>query len=107
MDGAPCFRNHAVALAARQRVGLHPARDWRVKYHEYEASGVREYWIVDPLARRVEAYALTGRKRYRVIPEAKGAFHSTALRGFFLKPSWLWESPRPKVRALLGELGVT
>src|SRR5687768_16717845 len=26
------------------------ARDWREKYLEYEAAGVREYWVIDPMS---------------------------------------------------------
>jgi Uma2 family endonuclease len=81
------------------------ARDWREKYHEYESVGVREYWVVDPQHRRVEAYELAAGKRYRLIPEKEGVIRSRVLRGFFLKPAWLWP-PRPKVRAVLKELGV-
>src|SRR5215510_13117158 len=31
-----------------------PARDWREKYLEYEAAGVREYWVADPMSRSEE-----------------------------------------------------
>jgi len=34
------------------------ARDWREKYLEYEAAGVHEYWVIDPMSRRAEFYAL-------------------------------------------------
>jgi Uma2 family endonuclease len=82
------------------------ARDWREKHAEYEAAGVREYWIVDPQAQRVEAYELSTRKKYRLIPEERGAIRSKILRGFYLKPAWLWQSPRPKVLQVLKQLGV-
>jgi Uma2 family endonuclease len=81
------------------------ARDWREKHAEYEAAGVREYWIVDPQAQRVEAYELSTRKKYRLIPEEHGAIRSKILRGLYLKPAWLWRSPRPKVLQVLRELG--
>ena len=34
------------------------SRDWREKYLEYQAAGVREYWMIDPMSRHVEAYTL-------------------------------------------------
>ena len=32
------------------------SRDWREKYLDYQAAGVREYWVIDRLSGRVEAY---------------------------------------------------
>jgi Uma2 family endonuclease len=83
-----------------------PARDWREKYFEYEAAGVREYWIIDPNSNKVEVYTLDRTKKYRVIPERDGAIHSKVLKGFFLKPEWLWREKLPKVLAVLREMGV-
>src|SRR5439155_18645903 len=34
------------------------SRDRREKYFEYEAAGIPEYWIADPLSRTLEAYTL-------------------------------------------------
>ena len=79
------------------------SRDWRVKFHEYEAAGVREHWIVDPQSQVLEAYALT-RGKYKLIPLKSGKRHSSVLKGFALKPGWLWKRPLPKVSAILKEL---
>jgi len=83
-----------------------PARDWRDKYLEYEAAGVREYWVIDPLAEQMEAYALGDDGHYARIEEQDDAIHSTALPGFYLKPAWLWQDPLPKVVEVLRELKV-
>lgn len=83
-----------------------PARDWREKYLEYEAAGVREYWVVDPMSRRFESYALNAEERYALIEEKAGVVHSAVLSGFFLKPAWLWQEPLPNPLALFKELGV-
>ena len=83
-----------------------PARDWREKYLEYEAASVREYWVIDPMAQRVEGYALGVDGRYTLLAEKDGVIHSTALTGFFLKPAWLWQEPLPNPLDVLKELGV-
>lgn len=41
-------------------------RDRGIKKNQYEAFGVREYWIVDPLGRIVEQYVLEAGK-YRLV----------------------------------------
>ncbi|MBI5652260.1 MAG: Uma2 family endonuclease [Chloroflexi bacterium] len=80
------------------------ARDWRVKYHEYESAGVREYWIVEPAEQRVEAYALNADGQYEQIEPKHHTLYSTVLPGFFLKPEWLWQEPLPKVADVLREM---
>ncbi len=87
------------------------ARDWREKYLEYEAAGVREYWVIDPGSEHAEAYALgpepgDDRPRYRRLPEVDGRIHSTVIERFWLKTAWLWPTTRPKVLDALRELGV-
>ncbi len=81
------------------------ARDWREKYVEYEKAGVREYWIVDPLSKKVEAYVLDRSRKYKLLAEREGAIRSKVLRGFLLKPAWLWQPRLPKVQAALREMG--
>ena len=81
------------------------ARDYREKYLDYQAAGVREYWIVDPLSQTLEASRLED-AAYRPIAEADGRVSSAVLPGFFLRPEWLWRQPLPKVRDVLRDLGV-
>jgi Uma2 family endonuclease len=83
------------------------SRDRRDKFAEYEAAGVREYWIVDPLSRTVEAYALHAAGKFRLIEATDdGRLASAVLPGFYLRPDWLWQEPLPDVIATLRELGV-
>lgn len=83
------------------------ARDWREKYLEYEAAGIREYWVIDPMAQRVETYVLSTDNRYRRLDEVDGKISSTVLPGFYLRPSWLWQEKLPRVVDALREMGVT
>lgn len=82
------------------------SRDWRTRYLEYQLAGVREYWVIDPLARQVEAYALGEDRQYSLIEEKDDAIHSAMLAGFYLRPSWLWQEPPPDSLDILKELGV-
>jgi Uma2 family endonuclease len=81
------------------------SRDWREKFLEYEASGLREYWIVDPMSQRIETYSPGEDGKYVRIAEVDGKIPSTVLPGFYLRNAWLWANPRPTVSSLLGELG--
>jgi Uma2 family endonuclease len=78
-------------------------RDRRAKYLEYEAVGVREYWIIDPLVQRVDCYVLHG-KAYQQTNEIKGWLPSVVLSGFSLRPDWLWPRPLPKVSRVLKQM---
>lgn len=91
------------------------ARDWREKYLEYEAAGVREYWVIDPASSHMEAYSLVAEEsqaaeppaeHYRRLPEDHGVITSSVLPGFRLRVAWLWPETRVKVLEALSELGV-
>ncbi len=73
-------------------------RDRTEKFAEYQAMGVREYWIFDPRSGQEGAffYRLTADGAYEPIPpDADGRYHSTVLPGFWLRPDWLWQEPLP------------
>ncbi len=79
-------------------------RDWREKYFEYEKAGVKEYWIIDPVAERVDLYHLTETGSYELIPLQEGILHSRLLDGFWLNPQWLWQEPLPNVFDIAQEI---
>jgi Uma2 family endonuclease len=80
-------------------------RDRREKYFEYEAGGVREYWIIDPMAKTLDGYTLKGRK-YEEIQPVENRVHSAVLPGFYLRAKWLFGKQRPKVAQVLREFGI-
>lgn len=80
-------------------------RDRGEKYYEYEAAGVREYWLIDPDRQRAEFYRLTKQHRYELVPpDAQGVYRSEVIAGFWLKVQWLWQKPLPHVLDVLKEL---
>ncbi len=79
-------------------------RDRGEKLAEYEAAGVREYWLIDPDDKRADFYVLGDDGRYdRRRPEG-GRYRSGVLSGFELKLEWLWAEPLPPVLSVLKEL---
>ena len=69
-------------------------RDRGEKFAEYELEGIREYWVIDPDAKRVDFFVLGEDGRYeRRREDAEGVYHSEVLAGFRLPVRWLWERP--------------
>ena len=79
-------------------------RDRGDKFYEYQAAGVKEYWIVDsrPGYQRTDFYALDEAGRYQpVLPDSDGRYHSTVVQGFWIQVDWLLsENPPDVLRAL-------
>ena len=58
------------------------ARDRGVKYQDYEFHGVREYWVVDPVAETVELYRLSDSAYLPAERQSDGTVASDVLPGF-------------------------
>ncbi|MGD9101504.1 MAG: Uma2 family endonuclease [Anaerolineae bacterium] len=83
------------------------SRDRGEKFYEYEAGGVREYWLIDPLRQVAEFYCLGERGHYGVaLAGREGVYRSEVLAGFWLRVEWLWQEPLPKTLDVLRELGL-
>jgi Uma2 family endonuclease len=61
------------------------SRDRGVKFRDYEAHGVQEYWIVDPKKRILEQYVLIRGRRYELrLKAGTGEVSSVAIKGLKL-----------------------
>lgn len=72
-------------------------RDRHEKLREYERSGVKEYWVIDPRVgrRRADFYRLDDEGAYDLYAtEDEERVETAILPGFWLRPSWLWEESR-------------
>ncbi|MCB9126393.1 MAG: Uma2 family endonuclease [Ardenticatenales bacterium] len=82
------------------------SRDRGDKFYEYEAGGVNEYWLIDPLRERVEFYQLNDGRYQLAFSGAEGRYASLVLPGFWLSIQWLWQETLPPVLDVLRELKV-
>lgn len=82
-------------------------RDRGDKFYEYQAAGIPEYWLIDPLTERAEFYQLDAAGRYQLIPsDEAGLYHSKVLPGLWLRVEWLWQEPLPAAATVLREIGL-
>lgn len=88
LDGAADL---VVEIISPESIG----RDRGEKFIEYEAAGIKEYWIIDPDRKTTEFYRLGENGFYSPILTPEGVFYSEVLEGFFLKIEWLWQNPSP------------
>lgn len=77
------------------------ARDRGEKFYEYEAGGVREYWLIDPDRQQAEFYRPDERGIYQPVPLQEGIFESQVLPGLRLEVAWLWAEPLPPLLSIL------
>jgi Uma2 family endonuclease len=93
LDGAADL---AVEIISPESVG----RDRGEKFVEYEAAGIKEYWLIDPERKQAEFYRLQSDGFYRLADISDGVFHSEILPGFFLRVEWLWRKNLQTIEAL-------
>lgn len=92
-----------IELVSPESIG----RDRGEKFVEYEAAGVREYWLIDPLRQQAEFYQLSADGIYRTSAlAADGTYHSAVLQGFWLRVDWLWRQPLPPLLSVMKELAI-
>lgn len=95
MDGPADICIEIVSLESVQR-------DHGEKFREYEAGGVPEYWIIDPLRHESRFCRLNADGVYEVHREdADGIYRTPALSGLALHVPTLWQSPLPNLVAIM------
>jgi Uma2 family endonuclease len=65
------------------------------KFKDYQQSGVREYWIIDPRPgkQRADFYRLDNQGLYRLYAtEDDETAASEVIAGFWLRTDWLWQA---------------
>ena len=93
LDGAADL---VIEIISRESIG----RDRGEKFVEYEAAGIKEFWLIDPTRRQVEFYNLNERGFYQLADTTEGVFRSQVLPEFVLSVEWLWQKNLPTVGAL-------
>lgn len=82
-------------------------RDRVEKFREYEAAGVREYWLIDPRKSSAEFFKLGAQGRFELMSiEEGGVFRSDAVKGFWLKTEWLLHEGPPELIDAFVALGL-
>jgi Uma2 family endonuclease len=79
-------------------------RDYETKRRQYQRAGVPEYWLVDEIEQKVLLLRLAANRRYREVRPRRGVLRSEVMDGFWLRPEWLWQEPRPKKIDVLNQL---
>lgn len=92
-----CFFNNDKAQHFKKDQSLFPAPDFLVevlsksttandrgvKFNDYQAHGIMEYWLVHPTQNYVEQYVLNNQKQYELLLKAgEGNIKSKAIEGF-------------------------
>ena len=67
-------------------------RDRGVKFSDYAAHGVTEYWLIDPVGEVLEQYLLEGETYSLELKSGTGTVTSSALEGFELPVRALFDS---------------
>ena len=89
VEGAPDL---VMEVLTRESTAL----DRGEKFVAYEAAGVREYWLIDPVREMVDLYALGPADTYTSFrPDIAGRLRSRVLKGFMVELDVLWKRVLP------------
>ncbi len=77
-------------------------RDTEDKFEEYEAAGVKEYWLINPNRRTAIFYGYDENRKYKMLPiSPDGNFESLVIKGLWIKLDWLWREELPNLMDVL------
>jgi Uma2 family endonuclease len=82
--------SHGVTIVVEVADARSRYRDHVDKFHDYEAAGIPEYWIIDADESRASFYTLQPDNQYAEVAPDHGVYHSHLLKGFALDLSELW-----------------
>lgn len=91
------------------------AKDYQTKFFEYQANGVREYWIIDPNSspEHAEFHVLApdpvhrGQLTFRPVPiDDDGIYRSSVIEGLWMRVGWLWDRDADPQQCLAEVVGV-
>jgi len=89
MVGGPDIAVEIVSRDSRKR-------DYEMKRELYEAAGVAEYWIIDPLKNQALFLGLRDGEYEPAPLDDDRIFHSGVIPGFWLDVQWLFAEPLPR-----------
>lgn len=75
--------------------------DRGAKFDEYEAAAIPEYWIIDPIRKSADIYALNEEGHYQRIKGTDEKIISKLLPNFILDTVILWQEELPKGREIV------
>lgn len=77
-------------------------RDTEDKFEEYEAAGVKEYWLINPNQRTANFYGFDENGKYQMLPiSAEGIFESRVIEGLWINTNWMWQKELPNLMDIL------
>lgn len=77
-------------------------RDTEDKFEEYEAAGVKEYWIINPNRRTAIFYGYDEKGKYKMLPiSVEGIFESRVIEGLWVNTNWFWQEELPNLMDVL------
>lgn len=100
VDGPADLAVEVVSDQSRRRDRVH-------KLAEYEAGGVREYWLIDPVLEHAELYRLAEGGRFaRGAAGRSAVLRSEVVPGMWFRAEWFWPESMPMLHDVWTEWGL-